>query len=135
MHRDVFFCCTNRELPNNGEQGFVNPYLEEYDLLFERDQEGRIIPQQDLAKQMYKNLHLGLKRHSLIWQLEKIDATLDVLEIEYPKVESAQTRDKITTLLFQFRQKVTTLRIKRRSLKKNIENEITSTFCITFKRN
>lgn len=101
----------DRELPNNGEQGFVNPYLKDYDLLFERDEEGRIIPQSDLAKWMHKNLHLGLKRHSLIWQLEKIDATLDVLEIEYPKVESAQTRDKITTLLFQFRQKVKDLQI------------------------
>ncbi|WP_299100796.1 HNH endonuclease signature motif containing protein [uncultured Winogradskyella sp.] len=96
----------DRNIDNNGIEGFVSPYSKEYDLLFIRDAEGKIIPQSDLAKWIHKNLHLGLKRHSLIWQLEKIDATLDVLEVKYPKIKNTQTKDKITNLLFQFRQKV-----------------------------
>lgn len=101
----------DRDKENDGKEGFVSPYSKDYDLLFIRNEEGTIIPQSDLAKWMHKNLHLGLKRHSLIWQLEKIDTTLDVLEIEYPKIKSEQTKDKITKLLFQFRQKVKSLQV------------------------
>ena len=46
-----------------------------------------------------------MKRHSLIWQLEKIDKTLDILEVEYSKIKNNQTKEKITTLLFQWRQR------------------------------
>jgi len=101
----------DRHIDNDGKEGFISPYSENYDLLFKRDEEGRIIPQSDLAVWMHKNLHLGLKRHSFIWQLEKIDTTLDVLEIEYPKIKSEQTKDKIIKLLFQFRQKVKSLQV------------------------
>jgi hypothetical protein len=96
----------DREKENNTKEGFVSPYSAEYDLLFNRDVKGNITPQSDLAKWIHKNLHLGLKRHSLIWQLEKIDKTLDILEVEYSKIKNNQTKEKITTLLFQWRQKV-----------------------------
>ena len=96
----------DRNLENDGKEGFVSPYSVDYDLLFKRDSEGTILPQSDLAKWMHKNLHLGLKRHAVIWQLEKIDTELDFIETEYPKIENQQTKEKITKLLFQFRKKI-----------------------------
>lgn len=99
----------DRNIENDGKEGFVSPYSTDYDLLFERDEDGRIVPQSDLATWIHKNLNLGLKRHSLIWQLEKIDKILDVLESEFPKIKNTQTKDKIISLLFQFRQKVKAL--------------------------
>lgn len=101
----------NRELENDGKIGFVSPYSEDYDLLFIRDQEGKIIPQSELAKWIHKNLHLGLSRHSLIWQLEKIDKLLDNIEEEYSKVKNEETKDKIAKLLFKFRRKVKELQV------------------------
>ena len=94
----------NRSIANDGRKGFVNPYSTDYDLLFKRDDEGRIIPQTDLAKWMYKNLNLGLKRHSLIWQLEKIDSILDLLEDHFDKIKIKNTQRKVTKLLFQWRR-------------------------------
>lgn len=89
----------DRNIENNGKEGFVNPYSKEYDLLFERDNEGRIIPQSELAKWIYKNLNLGLKRHSIIWQLECLKSTVNEIREFY---KTKKTIDPKTKLLLEY---------------------------------
>jgi len=85
----------NRDKDNNGKEGFVSPYSEEYDLLFERDLEGKIIPQSDLAKWIHKNLNLGLKRHSIIWQLENLKSTVNKIREHYNTKETIDPKIKL----------------------------------------
>jgi len=85
----------NRDKDNNGKEGFVSPYSEEYDLLFERDVEGKIIPQSDLAKWIHKNLNLGLKRHSIIWQLENLKSTVNKIREHYNTKETIDPKIKL----------------------------------------
>ena len=66
----------DRNSPNNGTEGFVDPCSEEYDSLFKRNALGEIIPQNELGIWMYKELKLFLARHSLLWQIERIERIL-----------------------------------------------------------
>ena len=84
-----------RDKDNDGKEGFVSPYLEKYDLLFKRDEEGKIIPQSDLAIWMYKNLNLGLKRHSIIWQLENLKSTVNKIREHYKTKETIDPKIKL----------------------------------------
>lgn len=73
----------------NGDEGFIDPCDIIYDTLFNRNDLGELIPQNDLAEYMYRNLGLGLERHSLIWLLEKLSTQIDELDklVLNPKVD------------------------------------------------
>jgi len=85
----------DRNEENNGEEGFVSPYSTDYDLLFERDKEGKILPKPGLATWMHKNLNLGLKRHSIIWQLENLKSTVNKIREHYKKEENIDPKIKM----------------------------------------
>lgn len=85
----------DRNIENNGKEGFVNPYSKEYDLLFIRDKKGKIVPQSELANWMYKNLNLGLKRHSIIWQLDNLKATVNKIREHYKTKETIDPKIKL----------------------------------------
>ena len=44
------------------------------------DETGRIIFKTELGKYMYEHLNLGLKRHSIIFMLEKLEEKRNLLE-------------------------------------------------------
>jgi len=68
----------DREQSNNGKEGFIDPCNEEYDAQFSRNSNGEIVPQSELGQWMYRELKLYLKRHSILWQMDKINILLNV---------------------------------------------------------
>jgi len=66
------FC--NRAKSNKWEDidGFIDPCEEEYDNHLERNSKGQIIAISTRGLYIYKNLNLFLKRHELLWLIEKI---------------------------------------------------------------
>ncbi len=66
------FC--NRAKSNKWEDidGFIDPCEEEYDNHLERNNKGQIISKSIRGVYIYKNLNLYLKRHELLWIIEKI---------------------------------------------------------------
>ena len=96
----------DRSIHNNGSVGFIDPCSIEYDEQFERDDFGRIIPTKELGKWMFENLNLGLKRHAIIWQLVKLDETIDLVENLFPNIKNQEIKDKITNLLFLYRRTI-----------------------------
>ncbi len=61
---------------NDGRVGFTDPCNKAYDSQFVRNSMGEIIPQSVLGKWMYRELKLYLNRHSILWQIEKIEKIL-----------------------------------------------------------
>lgn len=55
-----------------GDNGFIDPCTDEYYLHLKRKENGEIIFITPLGKYMYNNLKLYLKRHSIIYNLERI---------------------------------------------------------------
>lgn len=100
---------------NDGKIGFVHPGTPDYEGHLQRDPNGNIIAATDLGKYMIKSLNLGLKRHSLIWNLEKLEVIIDEVEVLFKKNEhkiSQPLATKIAQLLFQYRKYSKLLRIE-----------------------
>lgn len=55
-----------------GEKGFVDPCTEEYDKHLERNLDGSIAGKTPLGKYMYKTLQLYLKRHAIVYNVDKL---------------------------------------------------------------
>lgn len=53
-------------------KGYLDPCNKEYDEIFSRTKNGLIVALTPLAEYMHQHLGLGLKRHKLLWQLEKV---------------------------------------------------------------
>jgi hypothetical protein len=67
------FC--NRAKSNKWKDlnGFIDPCDEEYDNHLERNQRGQIKCKSEQGKYIYTNLNLYLKRHELLWMIEKLE--------------------------------------------------------------
>lgn len=61
------------------DKGFLNPCTDDLNLHFNRNSHGAIIGVTAIGQDMFKNLNLGLERHSVIWKL----TTLENLILEY----------------------------------------------------
>lgn len=61
-------------LHNDGIIGFVEPTTEEYSNLFQRNDLGEIVYSDgySIAAYIFIELKLGLPKHSVVWQLEKL---------------------------------------------------------------
>jgi hypothetical protein len=93
----------NENVPNNGKIGFVHPVTADYEEHLERDDLGNIVPKSELGAYMIKALNLDLKRHSIIWNLEQLEAIVEAIEVEYAKAGDKIPDDlkhKIPALLF-----------------------------------
>lgn len=66
----------DRDKCNDGRIGFIDPCNIDYDFQFTRNFTGEIIPQTELGEWIYRELKLYLKRHSILWQIEKIENIL-----------------------------------------------------------
>ena len=55
-----------------GDEGFIDPCSEEYEKHFERLADGSIIGKTPLGEYMNKTLHLYLKRHSIVYNIDKL---------------------------------------------------------------
>lgn len=67
----------NTSISPDGNSGYVNPRLPAYDDLFTRNGKGSIIPNNKLAFYIYTNLNLGLKRHELLYTIERLKKVVD----------------------------------------------------------
>jgi len=84
----------DKDKPNDGKIGFEIPWISDYSDIFKRDDKGRIISDSDIGNWMIKNLNLGLRRHSIIWQLDKFKRVVEQIKLHYigkksidPKIE------------------------------------------------
>lgn len=73
----------DKSIPNNGNEGFVDPCDPDYENHLDRDQHGRFLAKTVLGQYMIENLNLSLIRHQFIWQSQMLDKLLgELLEIE-----------------------------------------------------
>jgi hypothetical protein len=97
----------NENIHNDGKTGFIFPKEDEYGKYLKRDSFGNIISDSDLGKYMIKAMKLGLKRHGIIWNLEKLEEIIDQIEVEYDKNKDKiplSLSNKLNTLFFEHRK-------------------------------
>ena len=66
------FCNRAKSSKWKEEDGFIDPCEDEYDEHLARNDRGKIIFKTPRGQYIYKNLNLHLKRHELLWMIERI---------------------------------------------------------------
>lgn len=79
----------------DGKRGYIHPRDPNYDLAFKRSMDGSIVPQNDVGQYMYKVLCLGLKRHRLIFHLEKLLVIYNELKAEIADLNTSTADRKL----------------------------------------
>tara|TARA_Y100001933_G_C18958941_1_gene547249 strand:+ start:446 stop:802 length:357 start_codon:yes stop_codon:yes gene_type:complete len=64
-------------------EGVIDPCDPQYDKLFIRNKHGKIIPQNQLGDFMHKKLKLYLKRHEVLYKLEKLETIISEFDNLY----------------------------------------------------
>ncbi len=88
-------------------KGYIDPCDKDFDNHFERYNNGRICPQTEVGRYMFKQLKLGLRRHQLAWKYEQLELALNTLKDELknfsgePAIEK-QLTDHYLKLSFEF---------------------------------
>jgi hypothetical protein len=85
--------------------GFVNPKEIDYCNHIYRDLNGNILPSGPIGAYIIKELKLNLKRHSIIWNLEKLEIVFDEMIKEYEKAEntvSPELKSQIISLFIDW---------------------------------
>lgn len=73
----------NKDIPNNGKEGWIDPCTKDYENQFERIDGGKIRPLTNLGVWMYDNLKLWKKQHEILWNCEKLEGNIEKLDSLY----------------------------------------------------
>lgn len=81
-YNNLIYCCSYVNIlksdDNNGL--YIDPCDVDYNMHFERQPNGAIIPLTDEAKYMYSKMKLYLDRYRIIWQLDQLNSKIKKLE-------------------------------------------------------
>jgi hypothetical protein len=83
-----------------GSRGYIDPCESRYDRQFYRGELGDIIARTKLGQYMYEQMKLDLRRHAIIWILDKLDTQIKSLSVEKNKSGlDVKTKRKIDSLI------------------------------------
>ena len=91
-----FYCNNKKDNEWSNTNGFVDPCSNEYDNHLCRNNKGQIKYITPQGKYIHKNLNLGLKRHELLWLMEKLNIQKEQLNTI---LKSTTDNEKLTTLI------------------------------------
>jgi len=95
-YSNLIYSCSfcNRAKSNKWKdsEGFIDPCDEEYDNHLERNQRGQIKCKSEQGRYIHTNLNLYLKRHELLWMIEKIIQQKEELINFKKKLEKTDTK-------------------------------------------
>jgi hypothetical protein len=82
-----------------GNAGFVDPCLTEFDNHLKRNSDGEIKAKTDLGQYMWKELNLGLKRHAIIWNIEKLINQINEVKLLLDNEQDENVKEILLSLL------------------------------------
>lgn len=71
-----------------GDKGFIDPCTDDYYEHLKRDKEGNIVYTSPIGKYMYEELKLYLKRHRILYNLEKVRIKKKILKLKITEKKS-----------------------------------------------
>lgn len=93
---------------HDGNVGFVDPVLPEYDLHLKRDKTGKIIPLTNVGKYIIDELKLDVRRTDEVWAIMKLSRNKDKLKSLIEKHQDEPSKEqlleyyKLTNLLEKY---------------------------------
>lgn len=100
-YSNLVYCCSYVNILKSDDEGnYIDPCDVDYNLHFERDVDGNIIPKRNSpqARYMYSKLKLYLKRYQVIWKLEKIRSTMDKVKLAINSLKNDGLKQELLIL-------------------------------------
>lgn len=81
-YANLVYCCAyvNRAKWNDDNVNYLDPCDVDYNLHFEREDDGTIVAKTEQAKYMVSHMHLNLRRYAIVWKLERLDELIEQLK-------------------------------------------------------
>ena len=101
-YSNLVYCCSyvNRAKWDDDAPHYLDPCENNYNVHFERDDNGYIIGLSDDAKYMVQKMHLNLTRYAIIWTLDRLD---DIITRLKPHREAhPEIKDLLAALLDEY---------------------------------
>ena len=94
----------DKNKPNDGKQGWIDPCCRYYDAQFERSEDGKINPTTELGEWMYENLTMWKKQHEILWNCERLEENIKKLDELFDQGQlSEENKDKLIRLNQNYR--------------------------------
>ena len=80
-YSNLVYCCSyvNRAKWDDDSPNYLDPCTEDFNVHFERDDYGRIVPKTPQGRYMAEHMQLRLLRYALIWNLDRLADRIDRL--------------------------------------------------------
>ncbi len=109
-YSNLVYCCSYVNILKSDDEGdYIDPCNVDFNLHFDRGNDGSIIPKKTSkeAIYMYSKLKLGLSRYKIIWMLDEIYDRLIKLQTEIKKPKNAKIRNDLKILHYDLAEEFT----------------------------
>lgn len=100
-YSNLVYCCSyvNRAKWDDDSPNYLDPCMEDFNIHFERDDYGRIVPKTPQGRYMAEHMQLRLLRYALIWNLDRLADRID-------RLNKVDLTDEVKDLLLElYREK------------------------------
>lgn len=88
----------DKQLPNDGKTGWIDPCDADYDSQFDRGAYGEIVAVTDIGKWMFDALNLWKPQHEILWCYEEIDKQIDEVSAHLDNIHDEVTLKQIIAM-------------------------------------
>jgi hypothetical protein len=102
-YSNLVYCCSYVNIAKSDDEGlYLDPCNVDYNLHFQREDDGRIIPLTESAKYMYTKMKLFLERYHIIWLLDQLDDKMNRLHAIIDETNNENAKSIYMQLSFAF---------------------------------
>ena len=105
-YSNLVYCCSyvNRSKWEDDSPNYLDPCKEDFNIHFERDQYGRIVPKTPQGKYMAEHMQLYLLRYAIIWNLDRLTDRIKRLREITPTNEVKELLNELHAEFFNYIQ-------------------------------
>lgn len=99
-YSNLVYCCSyvNRAKWDDDSPNYLDPCTADFNVHFERDDYGRIVPKTPQGTYMAEHMHLHLLRYAIIWSLDQLTDRIDRLR---GVTQTAEVKDLLLELCLE----------------------------------
>ena len=100
-YSNLVYCCSyvNRAKWDDDSPNYLDPCEEDYNIHFERDDYGHIVPKTPQGKYMAEHMQLTLLRYALIWNLDRLTDRIERLKAI---AQTSKSKSLLNNLLMEY---------------------------------
>lgn len=102
-YQNLVYCCSYVNILKSDDiTPYLDPCVEDYNLHFQRDKDGAIVPITLIATYMYNRMKMYLFRYKIIWMLDNLEFKMSKLRCIIEQTGDIKAKDLYIQLAFEY---------------------------------